>query len=192
MPKGKHFSQSKTKNTAPLLQLQDGLDFLSMQGIATLQKKHVPPHISNGMFQGLLHTVPWKWEPHRGVRANANRWLLAKVHLCAHNLLFLYCALSSSHLPDPKHYFPNWGHKNRTISTIWELIKNPNNLWPSDFKIIKWRLWSRCLQFCGILVWTTNVLEKCTICLFNLPLNDMPLKFVAKHLKCIHAVVRVL
>lgn len=60
MPKGKHFSQSKTRNTAPLLQLQDGLDFLSMQGIATLQEKHAPPLYIKGDVSGVIAHCPLK------------------------------------------------------------------------------------------------------------------------------------
>lgn len=59
MPKGKHFSQSKTKNTAPLLQLQDGLDFLSMQGIPA-GKACPPPLYIKGDVSGVIAHCPPK------------------------------------------------------------------------------------------------------------------------------------
>ena len=115
-----------------------------------VEKNHAPAFYIKGLFQGMLCTVPWKWSP-------AEEWGLTPTERCWQKPP-LYTAssrpraLSSSHSSEL--YFPNWGHQNGSISTIWEFIRNPNNLYSSGSKIVEWRPGSLCLHRNSMVFWS--------------------------------------
>lgn len=99
--------RAKTKNSAPLLQLRDGLDFLSMQGIATLQEKHVPVLYQREVSGAAAH-CPLKMGTTQRSEGSCQQMAAGRSHLCACYLLFLCCAVFLSS-PPPKALLPKLG-----------------------------------------------------------------------------------